>query len=215
MCCLDSSGVAVTSAMALIDLSLRSRMIPGEGNRRTPANHGGCPEETCAEPVGSCAENSDLRESTQPAARLRPAPKSDLVSRQMSRMPRRNTKPELLLRRELHGRGLRFRLHPPLPGRPDLVFTRAKIAVFVDGCFWHGCPEHGTLPKNNREWWREKIDGNIRRDRLKDEALGLLGWEVLHVWEHEAPESAADRVEDLWRRKTLRPRADPGRSLEM
>ena len=125
----------------------------------------------------------------------------------MSRMPRRDTMPELLLRRELHARGLRFRTHPPLPGRPDLAFTRAKIAVFVDGCFWHGCAEHGTLPKNNREWWREKLDGNIRRDKTKDEALAALGWDALHFWEHEDPKVAADRIEDLWRRKTQRPRA--------
>lgn len=141
--------------------------------------------------------------------RVRPTPKSELVSRQMSRMPRQNTKPELVLRRELHARGLRFRIHTQLPGRPDLVFTRAKIAVFVDGCFWHGCSEHGVLPKNNREWWRAKIDGNLRRDRAKDEALAVLGWDVVHIWEHESPKAAADRVEDLWRNKTLRPRAAP------
>jgi DNA mismatch endonuclease (patch repair protein) len=145
-----------------------------------------------------------------PIGRIRPTPKSELVSQQMSRMPRQNTKPELLLRRELHARGLRFRIHAKLPGRPDVVFTRAKIAVFVDGCFWHGCPEHGMLPKNNREWWRAKIEGNIQRDRAKDKALGLLGWDVMHVWEHEDPEAAAERVEGLWRTKTFRPRAAPG-----
>lgn len=143
------------------------------------------------------------------APRVRPTPKSELVSQQMSRMPRQNTKPELVLRRELHARGLRFRIHAKLPGRPDLVFTRAKIAVFVDGCFWHGCSEHGVLPKNNREWWRAKIDGNVLRDRAKDEALAGLGWDVIHVWEHESLRAAADRVEDLWRNKTLRPRAVP------
>lgn len=143
------------------------------------------------------------------ASRVRPIPMSELVSRQMSRMPRRNTKPELALRRELHARGLRFRIHPALPGRPDVAFTRAKIAVFVDGCFWHGCSEHGTLPKNNREWWRAKIAGNARRDRAKDEALMILGWDVLHFWEHEGPAAAANLVEETWRRKTLRPRVEP------
>ena len=143
------------------------------------------------------------------ATRGRPIPKSEMISRQMSRMPRRNTKPELALRRELHARGLRFRIHPALPGRPDVAFTRAKIAVFVDGCFWHGCSDHGTLPKNNREWWRAKIAGNIRRDRIKDEALIVLGWDVLHFWEHEGPEAAADLVEDMWRRKTPRQRVTP------
>jgi DNA mismatch endonuclease, patch repair protein len=133
-------------------------------------------------------------------------PKSELVSQQMSRMPRQNTKPELFLRRELHARGLRFRIHVSLPGHPDIAFTRAKIAVFVDGCLWHGCADHGTLPKNNQEWWRTKINGNIQRDRAKDEALALLGWDVVHIWEHESPK-AADRVENLWRNKALRPRA--------
>lgn len=164
----------------------------------------------CAEQSQPTPEACRSAANKQPIGRIRPMPKSELVSQQMSRMPRQNTKPELLLRRELHARGLRFRVHTPLPGRPDLAFTRAKIAVFVDGCFWHGCSEHGTLPKNNREWWRAKIEGNIQRDRVKDEALGLLGWDVLHVWEHEDPGVAADRVEDLWRRKTLRPRAAPG-----
>jgi DNA mismatch endonuclease (patch repair protein) len=144
--------------------------------------------------------------STRPARR-RPEPKNTLVSSQMSRMPRRNTGPELLLRRELHSRGLRFRVHVKLPGRPDIALTRARIAVFVDGCFWHGCSEHGTLPKNNREWWREKLDSNVRRDQLKDDALRALGWEVLHVWEHERVGHAADLIEDAWRRRTGRPRA--------
>ena len=88
-------------------------------------------------------------------ARRRPEPLSAAVTAQMKRMPRRDTGPEVGLRRELHKRGLRFRVHVrSLPGRPDIVFTRARLAVFVDGCFWHGCSEHGTLPKNNREWWR-------------------------------------------------------------
>ncbi len=117
-------------------------------------------------------------------------------------MPRSSTKPELALRRELHGRGLRFRVnHPGLPGRPDLAFTRAKLAIFVDGCFWHRCPEHGTLPRNNRDWWQQKLDRNVARDRAKDTALTELGWMVLHVWEHEATNAAADRVEAEWRRR--------------
>lgn len=120
----------------------------------------------------------------------------------MSRMPRRNTGPEVALRRELHRRGLRFRLHAALPGRPDIAFTKARLAVFVDGCFWHACPEHGTLPKNNREWWTSKLAANEARDRDKDTQLVHLGWTVLHVWEHEAVDGAATRVELLWR--TLR-----------
>ena len=95
-----------------------------------------------------------------------PLPKSRLVSEQMSRMPRSSTGPEVALRRALHAAGLRFRVHlRELPGTPDIAFTRAKVAVFVDGCFWHGCAQHGVLPKNNREWWREKLGRNRDREQ--------------------------------------------------
>lgn len=118
----------------------------------------------------------------------------------MARMPRRDTKPEMHLRRELHRRGLRFRVAVAgLPGRPDIVFTRARLIVFVDGCFWHRCPAHHTEPKNNALWWRQKLDRNVERDREKDELLAEQGWLVIHVWEHESPAAAADRVEDAWR----------------
>ena len=121
----------------------------------------------------------------------------------MSRMPVRNSTPELRLRSELHGRGLRFRVNVRgLPGTPDVVFTRAKLAVFMDGCFWHACPDHGTLPKNNRDWWREKLEGTTRRDRRKDAELLRLGWHAVHVWEHDDPEEAADRITALWRDRT-------------
>jgi DNA mismatch endonuclease (patch repair protein) len=128
-------------------------------------------------------------------------------------MPRKDTGPELALRRELHGRGLRFRLHGNLPGRPDIVLTRARIVVFVDGCFWHACPRHGTLPKNNRDWWREKLEANVVRDRIKDEALSALGWLVLHVWEHESVSNAADRIVSLWEDRTGRGRVAYAREI--
>jgi len=118
----------------------------------------------------------------------------------MSRMPRKNTGPELALRRELHRRGLRYRLHAALPGRPDIAFTAARLAVFVDGCFWHACPLHGTLPRNNRGWWRDKMDANVGRDRSKDAQLRGLGWTVVRVWEHEPVDDAATRIEHLWGR---------------
>lgn len=120
-------------------------------------------------------------------------------------MPRRDTKPEVSLRRELHHRGLRFRVAcGTLPGTPDIVLTRAKVAVFVDGCFWHGCPEHYTAPKNNASWWATKMDANRARDRRVDEELAALGWLALHVWEHEPISSAAGRIETLWRQRTDR-----------
>ncbi len=126
-----------------------------------------------------------------------PTPKDPATRRRMQAVKRRDTKPELLLRSELHRRGLRFFVdRAPLPKmrrRADLVFPRKKVAVYVDGCFWHGCPIHGTWPKNNADWWRAKIEGNRARDRDTDERLADAGWTVVRVWEHEGPE-AADRV---------------------
>jgi DNA mismatch endonuclease, patch repair protein len=135
----------------------------------------------------------------------RPAPKTALVSAQMSRMPRSSTKPELALRRALHARGLRFRVHRrDLPGTPDIVLSKARVAVFVDGCFWHGCPEHGVLPKNNREWWTDKLAKNGERDARKDEELMALGWTPVHFWEHMSAEDMADPLVALWRKRTGR-----------
>jgi DNA mismatch endonuclease, patch repair protein len=105
----------------------------------------------------------------------------------------------MALRRALHARGLRYRVSPKgLPGRPDVAFTRVRLAVFVDGCFWHGCPEHGTVPKNNNSWWTDKFSANRRRDLLNEEALISMGWVVMRVWEHEDPNDAADRVTCRW-----------------
>jgi len=132
--------------------------------------------------------------------RRAPAPLNATVSAQMQRMPRSSSGPEMLLRKELHRRGLRFRINSrELPGRPDITFTAARIAVFVDGCFWHSCPEHGILPKNNRDWWRAKLARNVERDREKDSQLEQMGWAVVHVWEHEPPSTVADSIEQLWR----------------
>ncbi|PZS31511.1 MAG: very short patch repair endonuclease [Pseudonocardiales bacterium] len=130
----------------------------------------------------------------------RPAPLSTTVSAQMKRMPRASSGPELAIRKELHRRGLRFRVnYSRLPGRPDIALTRARVAIFADGCFWHSCPKHGTLPKNNREWWRKKLARNVERDAEKDILLQERGWIVLHFWEHENPLDVAGVVEQVWR----------------
>ena len=131
-------------------------------------------------------------------------PSSPAVSQRMSRVRNRDTDAEMALRRELHRRGLRYRVNlriPELGGttRPDIVFTKAKVAVFVDGCFWHRCPIHATFPKVNKQWWEEKLEKNVRRDRATDEALRSAGWTVIRVWEHEDPAKAADRIEQLVR----------------
>ena len=131
-------------------------------------------------------------------ARVQPG---ERTSQRFSAQRRTGTAPELHLRRELHSRGRRFRVHYPIPGLPrrrtDIVFTRWHLAVFVDGCFWHGCSDHGVQPRSNRDWWQWKLQNNRARDRDSDERLQALGWTVLRVWEHEPPESAADRVEHL------------------
>ncbi len=131
----------------------------------------------------------------------------------MQRMPRASTGPEILIRRELHRRGLRYRVnHPRLPGRPDIAFTGARVAVFIDGCFWHACPDHGVLPKNNREWWQSKLSRNVARDREKDAQLDTMGWVAVHIWEHEDPTQAADAIEQLWRSRRQPPPRRPGRT---
>ena len=116
----------------------------------------------------------------------------------MARTGPRNTKPELNLRSELHRRGLRYRVDfAPLKGvrrRADVVFPGRRVAVFVDGCFWHVCPEHSSWPKNNARWWREKLQENQRRDRDTDRKLQDAGWVTVRVWEHEDPVDAAERV---------------------
>jgi DNA mismatch endonuclease, patch repair protein len=117
----------------------------------------------------------------------------------MSLARRRDTKPELDLRRLLHQRGLRYRVTYPVPGLTrhsiDVAFTRAKIAVFLDGCFWHGCPEHGTRPHSNTAWWDAKLHRNAERDGETDRVLWECGWTVLRFWEHEDARTVADTVE--------------------
>ena len=104
---------------------------------------------------------------------------------------KRDTKPEIALRAALHRGGLRFRKDFPLRPdtgrliRADVVFPRRRVAVFVDGCFWHDCPEHGTRPRVNEGYWRPKLCRNVERDRETDDRLQRAGWLVVRVWEHE------------------------------
>lgn len=116
---------------------------------------------------------------------------------------RAESAPERALRSELHRLGLRFRKHvAPVQGtrcRPDVVFTLSRVAVFVDGCFWHLCPQHFRPPRANAEWWMTKLERNVERDRQHDEVLRQHGWAVVRVWEHEDVREAARRVERLAR----------------
>ena len=116
---------------------------------------------------------------------------------------RRDTAPELRVRRLLHARGLRYLVDAaPLAGlrrRADLVFRGPRVAVFVDGCFWHGCPEHGMTPRTNTDFWRAKLARNRERDEQTDAVLRAAGWTVLRFWEHEEATRVADQVEDVVR----------------
>ena len=117
----------------------------------------------------------------------------------MRRNPRRDTKPEVALRSELHRMGLRFRKDLPIRTaertvRPDVVFTRARLAVFVDGCFWHRCPLHGNVPRANTAYWVPKLERNVDRDRVVDAALATAGWTVLRAWEHDNVAEVATEV---------------------
>ncbi|MEU4597796.1 very short patch repair endonuclease [Nocardia sp. NPDC023988] len=134
----------------------------------------------------------------------RSAPLTDAAtSARMSRQRRAHTAPELALRRELHRAGLRYFVdRAPIKGqrrRADVVFPRRRVAVYVDGCFWHRCPEHATDPKNNAEWWAQKLAGNVARDRATDAALIEAGWQVVRVWEHEDPRVVAQQIVALVR----------------
>jgi DNA mismatch endonuclease (patch repair protein) len=118
----------------------------------------------------------------------------------MSRQNSRDTAPEVAVRKLLHAAGLRYRVNVPVPGIPrrtiDIVFPKARIAVFLDGCFWHGCPQHATHPKANAAWWRAKLDKNMARDRETSKHLQEQGWTVLRFWEHEAPDAIALAVRE-------------------
>ncbi len=126
----------------------------------------------------------------------------------MAAIRRRDTRVEKRLRSLLHAEGLRFRVDYPLrlehsrPVRPDIVFTRARVAVFVDGCYWHGCPDHGRRDGGiNETYWGPKIARNVERDRIHDAALAAAGWTVVRIWEHVPAEAAVDWVQDALARR--------------
>ena len=128
-----------------------------------------------------------------------PRPTSPAATKAMKGNRRVDTRPEVALRSALHRRGLRFRKDFLLVVdgnrvRPDVVFTRATVAVFVAGCFWHRCPHHGSLPKRNRDYWEPKLQRNVERDVSTTSALRAAGWLVVRVWEHEAVEVAVSVV---------------------
>ena len=137
-----------------------------------------------------------------------PYPASPAVSVRMRANGRRDTRPELAVRRRLHNAGLRFFVDRPLRlpervVRPDITFTRARVAVFIDGCFWHACPKHGTRPEHNSGYWEPKLQRNVARDLAVDEALHHAGWLSLRHWEHEAPDHVAILIAAIVQDRTI------------
>lgn len=129
-----------------------------------------------------------------------PEPASPAVTAVMKANRRVGTKPEASLRSALHRRGRRFRkdLRVTVDGqscRPDIVFSRQRVAVFVDGCFWHRCPDHGRRPRHNQDYWSRKLDGNVARDQRNSDLLASAGWQVVRIWEHVPLEEAVALVE--------------------
>jgi DNA mismatch endonuclease (patch repair protein) len=136
---------------------------------------------------------------------MRPPASSAVIRQRMENQRRRDTAPEVAVRRELHKRGLRYRVDYPLPGlrrRGDIVFPRARVACFVDGCFWHGCSVHRTYPKSNANWWQRKLDANIARDRDTDARLSQAGWTVIRCWEHDDATAVANQIEKAVKLRT-------------
>jgi DNA mismatch endonuclease (patch repair protein) len=128
---------------------------------------------------------------------------SEGTRRSMQSNKGRDTKPELALRSALHRRGHRFRVNiRPIAGfrrTADIAFTRKKLAIFVDGCFWHGCSEHGSLPRSNREFWTTKLKTNMARDIDTCECLEAVGWTCLRLWEHHSVDHMVQQVESVLR----------------
>jgi DNA mismatch endonuclease (patch repair protein) len=161
-----------------------------------------------------------------------PAASSPESRRRMTSQKRRDTAPELALRRALHAAGLRFRVDlAPVPGlrrRADIVFGPARVAVYVDGCFWHSCPQHGTAPRANADWWSQKLQKNRERDGDTDRRLMAENWLPIRVWEHEETTLASQRIQEKVRsrrpvpsvgaipdKRPPGPRASQGRAVRL
>lgn len=125
----------------------------------------------------------------------------------MSQIKGKDTKPEVLLRKTLWNLGYRYRLKSRLPGKPDIVFPSRHIVIFVDGCFWHKCPEHFQMPKSNRASWKSKIEANVARDRYVNNALKTMGWKVIRVWEHEVKRALPEVLDKLLLQLNAKPQS--------
>lgn len=156
--------------------------------RRMAPPTGALPDEGVATSIGPHVSGAARSWASSPSVR-----------KSMQGNRSRDTSPELALRRELHRRGLRFRVNVPVPGMPrrtiDIALKSRKVAVFVDGCFWHGCPSHFVTPRAHEDYWKAKVARNVARDLETRRHLGSLGWRVVICWEHEDLLACAERVE--------------------
>lgn len=173
--------------------------LPPDASRDAPATPARLAQSTAGRP-GSAARASTSNEDSL----ARSYASSPGVRSRMQLQKTRDTKPELAVRRLLHAMGLRYRVNrAPLVGlrrRADIVFGPTRVAVFIDGCFWHGCPQHGNpRPAANSWYWPEKIAGNKARDEDTDRTLTAHGWVVIRAWEHEVPGEVAARVAEVVR----------------
>lgn len=161
----------------------------------------------CGRPAGQAKTGGWMAQRRMLPA---PVPSSTAARERLRTVRRRDTSAEVSLRSALHRLGLRYRVdvrpEAALPWRPDIVFPGRRIAVYVDGCFWHHCPSHGSRPTSNAGWWAEKLRYNVRRDRRATAELTAAGWTVVRVWEHEDPEVAAEGVAALVRSRANRRR---------
>ncbi|NTV94912.1 MAG: very short patch repair endonuclease [Thiobacillus sp.] len=136
--------------------------------------------------------------------RSKPAANSETVSRSMRDMPESDTGPEMLVRRLLFRAGFRYRVQYPVPGRKrrsiDIAFPGKRLAIFIDGCFWHGCSEHRTIPAHNARWWADKIQTNRKRDEDTTLLLQEAGWQVFRFWEHDDPTRIVESVRTFFKR---------------
>ena len=177
---------------------------PAEARWRPPSATQCRPCSLCPLALGFCGLSMMTAYSSTSTQSTASGPRSSSaeVSRRMRSTRRRDTAPEVALRRVLHRRGLRYLVDASVDGtrrRVDLAFRGPKIAVLVHGCFWHSCPQHATAPKSNERWWADKLEANRRRDADTILNLESAGWITVVVWEHEDPEVAADRVEAIVR----------------
>lgn len=200
----DASGTMLpcggisTAALSFFSCCPMDRLLPPQ--RVRPGREEGEPAPGCWQGVAKLTRSTGQYDERVSLGLISPRASSPSVRAVMQGNRGRDSAPEVGLRSALHRRGFRFRVNLKLgqgrsAPRPDIVFTRHKVCVFVDGCFWHSCPQHGTQPRTNVSYWEEKLERNRKRDARDTARLEADGWTVVRVWEHDCPEAAAHQLE--------------------